>query len=206
MKLYLSSYHLGEESQKLADMFRNKRVALISNALDFSEDLQRKEESKQEELRDLASISLNPEEIDLRDYYYQQELLKNRLKDFGGIWVRGGNCFILRKAMAYSGLDNILKEKKASDFVYAGYSAGACVAAPSLKGLDLIDDSNLFVKKYKSEIIWQGLSLIKYSIVPHYQSNHPESHLVEKAVEYFTNNKIPFKTLKDGEVIVGEVS
>jgi dipeptidase E len=205
MKLYLSSYHLGKESQKLTKMFRNKRVALISNALDFSEDLARKEESKQEELRDLLSINLDPEEIDLRDYFHQQKLLENKLQDFGGIWVRGGNVFILRKAMAYSGLDKILKQKRSSDFVYAGYSAGACVAAPTLKGIDLVDDPNSVAKNYKPEIIWQGLGLIKYSIVPHYKSNHPESHLVEKAVEYFTNNKMPFKTLKDGEVIVGEI-
>ena len=36
MKLYLSSYKVGEKSQKLFEMFgNNKNVAVIANAMDF---------------------------------------------------------------------------------------------------------------------------------------------------------------------------
>jgi hypothetical protein len=43
MKLYLSSDHLGNESQKLKEMVgSNKKAAIIPNALDFSQDLERR--------------------------------------------------------------------------------------------------------------------------------------------------------------------
>ena len=51
------------------------------------------------------------------------------------IWVNGGNVFLLRRAMQQSGLDNVIIERKSDDgFVYSGYSAGACVVGPTLRG------------------------------------------------------------------------
>jgi dipeptidase E len=41
------------------------------------------------------------------------------------VWVRGGNVFTLRMALAKSGLDRVVVEGLAADpFVYAGLSAG----------------------------------------------------------------------------------
>ena len=44
MKFYLSSYKLGNEIAKLKELIpaENKKVAYISNALDFSDDLARR--------------------------------------------------------------------------------------------------------------------------------------------------------------------
>ena len=51
-----------------------------------------------------------------------------------------GNVFTLRMAFAKSGLDRVVVEGLAADqFVYAGFSAGPCVLAPSLAGLELCD-------------------------------------------------------------------
>ena len=44
--------------------------------------------------------------------------------------------------------------------------------------------------------------LLNYSIAPHYKSNHFETKLVDKMVEYYKKNHIKFKTLCDGEVII----
>ena len=53
----------------------------------------------------------------------------------------GGNTFTLRLAMKYSGFDNYLIEISNNDkYLYAGYSAGICVLAPKLNGLDLVDE------------------------------------------------------------------
>jgi len=108
--------------------------------------------------------------------------------------------------MKLSGFDKVLKELVDSKFniIYGGYSAGVCVLAPNLKGLELADD--LTQKPYgdDKEIIWEGLSVVDNPIVPHYQSDHPESAAIEKVVEYYKENNIPFKPLRDGEVIIIE--
>ncbi len=207
MKLYLSSYHLGDQAKKLAALFAHKKVALISNALDFSTDLPRLQKSEQRELEDLKSIGLQPEPLDLLEYFHKPQILEEKLVEFAGVWIRGGNCFVLRRAMRYSGLDSILQNMtNNSTFVYAGYSAAACVAGPTLRGIHLADEPEITPAGYESEIIWEGLNLIPYCIAPHYRSNHPESEAMEKVVAYFQQHDLPFKTLRDGEVILGERS
>jgi len=203
MKLYLSSYRLGDDPEKLIELFSdNKNIAVIANAMDFVDDAQRKEKAKHSMI-ELKNLGLLPEEIDLRAYFGKQKELSEKLNNFAAVYVRGGNAFILRKAMLQSGFDNLIKEKnKDPDFVYAGYSAGICVLSPTLHGLELADNLNIVPQGYDKEIIWNGLGIIDYFIAPHYKSNHPESRMVDKVVEYFIEHKMPFKTLRDGEVII----
>jgi dipeptidase E len=202
MKLYLSSYHLGDNPEEFAKLFlENKKVAVISNALDFIDESYRKE-STDRQINALREIKLLPEELDLRNYF-NAENLEEKVNRYGGLWVKGGNTFILRRAMTQSGLDKIILQKNSnSDFVYGGYSAGICVLGPTLHGIDLVDNPNEVPKGYNPEIIWEGLGIIDYSIVPHYKSTHPESFKVDESLEYFIKNKIPNKTLRDGEVII----
>ena len=143
MKFYLSSYKLGGEIIKLKELIpvENKKTAYISNALDFSDDLERRKKSEQSDLEQLKELNLDIEIIDLRNYFNKQSELEEKLVRFGVIWVRGGNVFVLRQAMKLSGFDNILENLiEKSDILYGGYSAGVCVLAPTLKGMDLIDD------------------------------------------------------------------
>jgi dipeptidase E len=49
-------------------------------------------------------------------------------------------------------------------------------------------------KGYSSQIIWTGLGFIPYCIAPHYRSNHSESPLIDKAVEYFIERKDSFRS------------
>lgn len=203
MKLYLSSYRLGKNPEKLVELFsKNKTVAVITNAMDFVDDSQRKEKVRQSTM-EIEKLGLSPKEIDLRNYFDKQKELGKKLNNYGAVYVRGGNTFVLRRAMAQSSFDKWIKDKsKDPNFVYAGYSAGICVLSPTLHGLELVDDPNILPKGYNSEIIWEGLSIVHFSIAPHYKSNHPESENVNKEVEYFIKNKMPFKTLRDGEIIV----
>lgn len=203
MKLYLSSYRIGNDPKKLIELFStNKKAAVIANAMDFLEKSER-DKSVQQEIDDLTKLGLTAEELDLRDYFDKSKDLNNKLNAYGLIWTRGGNTFILRRAMAQSGFDKLLKKKNEDpDFVYAGYSAGACVMSPTLHGLELADNPHRIPEKYKTNVIWNGVGIIDFFIVPHYRSNHPESAVVEKIVEYYTQNGMLFKTLRDGEVIV----
>jgi dipeptidase E len=46
------------------------------------------------------------------------------------------------------------------------------------------------------------LGFLTYSIAPHYRSDHPETAAVEKLVQYFIQQKMLFKALRDGEVMI----
>ncbi len=207
MKFYLSSYKLGSEPEKLVGLFsENKKVGYIPNALDFTKaDPQRRENHIEKDMTGLADIGLEPELLDLKDYFGKKETLREKIRSLGGVWISGGNVFILRQAMKLSGLDALLKEGDSlKDFVYGGYSAAGCVLSPSLKSYSIVDDASELPYKEQKETIWEGLNLLEYAFLPHYNSDHPESADIEKEVQYCIENGIPYKTLKDGEAFIIE--
>jgi dipeptidase E len=204
VKFYLSSYHLGDEPQRLSALgAKNSRVAVVQNALDAYTDVGRREIGWRREFADLKAIGLVAEELDLRLFFGKAVELQKYIEGFGYLWVTGGNTFVLRRAFSLSGLDSILRHKlDEDDFVYAGYSAGICVLGPTLKGIHLADDPQAMPMGYSAQILWTGLGFIPYCIAPHYRSDHFESTLIEKSVEYFIEQKIPFVALRDGEALV----
>lgn len=207
MKLYLSSNNFGDNPSKLTQLASNNRKAfVIFNALDFSKDLERRKNSEKRQLNELKELGFNAEILDLRDYFGNQDAIQIKLKDVGLLWVIGGNSFLLRNAMDHSGLAKFLIENKFNpsfkDFIYAGYSAGVCILGPTLKGIDIMDSPDLVKEIYNQEIIWDGVGLIDFSIVPHYMSDHKEAPLAQMAVDYFIENSMPYKTLSDGDVII----
>lgn len=203
MKFYLSSYKIGQETKKLKELTQNKKIGFIPNSLDYVEPKPR-EESNQRNMKDLADLDIDVELLDLKDYFGKKEELKKKIDSLDGVWIRGGNTFVLRQAMKLSGFDEIIKNIKRKDFLYGGYSAGVCILAPSLKGLEIVDDPNIMPYKESKDVIWEGLRILDYLILPHYKSDHPESADIDKEVEFCKTNNIPFKTLKDGEVIIIE--
>jgi len=204
MKLYLSSYRIGREGDALRKLVTGKkRIGVIRNALDFSSDTLRLAEGKKREFEDLRNLGLSPEEIDLRIYFDSNEKLLDKIGELNALWVTGGNSFVLLRAMRQSGFDKILHQvKHNSEFVYAGYSAGITVLAPTLNGIHLVDDPNIVPRGYPSECSWDGLNLIPFCFAPHFKSNHPESPAIDKVVEFFIANKIPFIALHDGDVYI----
>lgn len=203
MRLYLSSFRLGNRSDELLRMLGGKkRAAVILNAVD----LKTKEDravSLEREINELKNIGLEPIEIDLRNYFGKADELKKVLMDFNLIWVRGGNSFVLRRALRQSGCDRTIEELLNKDAcVYGGYSAGIDILGSSLHGSELVDDPNAIPDGYESPIIWDCLNILSYAIAPHYKSDHPESADVDKMVEYLITNHMPFIALRDGEAIV----
>ena len=180
----------------------NKRTAIIMNAQDAKAPENRRERLQQE-IDGLAGLGLQPEELDLRNFFNEPDQLKTIIGQYGYIWVRGGNVFLLRRALRQSGFDQIITELLKDDQVaYGGFSAGVCILAPSLDGIELVDPTDELAEGYDSSIIWDGLGILDYAVAPHYKSDHPESADIDKCVEYFKENKIPHKTLRDGEAIV----
>ncbi|PIN73254.1 hypothetical protein COV20_03420 [Candidatus Woesearchaeota archaeon CG10_big_fil_rev_8_21_14_0_10_45_16] len=203
MKFYLSSYGIGKKAGELKRLARGRKIGLILNALDHVKPGERKA-SNEKNLKELSSLGLDVEILDLKDYFGKKQRLKEKIDTLGGVWVRGGNTFVLRQAMKLSGFDKIIKNLNNKDFLYGGYSAGICVLAPSLEALQQVDDPSVMPYKESKETVWEGLGMLDYIILPHYRSDHPESADIDKEVEFCKKNKIPFKTLRDGEVIVIE--
>jgi dipeptidase E len=196
MKLYLSSFRLGDHPEHLVALLPPAgRIAVICNAID-TEDPAVRREKVADEITWLTELGLTAEELDLRS----TDDLRARLTQYDGVWVRGGNVFVLRVAMARSGADELLPELIRSEaLVYAGYSAGPCVLAPSLRGLELCDD----VTAVGDEVIWDGLGVLDVALVPHLNSpGHPETELVEQVRAQYEGDGTPYLPMQDGQVLV----
>lgn len=208
MKFYLSSFKIGNEEQKLMEITKNgnRKVAYINNALDFATDIVRKNKSDAIDVSDFQRIGFTVDILDLKKYFHNQKGLEEKLEQYDVIWVRGGNTFVIAQAMKLSGFDKIIKKyyKDKRNILYGGYSAGVCILGPTLKGIHLVDDPEQKPYGEEYQTIWDGLHILEYAIAPHYKSDHPESEDIDQSIEYMINNKIPFKALKDGEVIIIE--
>lgn len=203
MRLYLSSFKFGNHPQKLKELVGlSGDAVVILNARDYKSPEERNKYLDWE-MGELKNIGFNPEELDLRNYFGKEKELENLLSKKQLVWIDGGNTFLLRRAMRQSGFDNIIKKLlKDNKIVYAGFSAACVVLQKDMHGLDLVDDPNIVSEGYEKETIWEGLGLIDFYLAVHYKSDHPESAMVDKEVELCEKNNIPYKTLRDGEVLI----
>lgn len=203
MRLYLSSRRFGNRPKELISLAKeNYHVGIIINAGD-NVNGERRKTKVEKQSRLLSELGFTAEEIDLRKFFGRESALREHMKKFGFVWVRGGNIFLLRRAYAQSGFDDIIVDMINNDeIVYAGDSAGAAILGPTLHGLESTSPIDLVPVEYASACPMDGLGVIDYIILPHYKSNHNESHVVELIAEAFRSNKITHKVLRDGEVIV----
>ena len=207
MRLYLSSYRLGDATDRLRALATGDQAVVVANALDYSNDVARKNAGTAREISELTELGFSAQEVDLRSYFGDPGALSVRLNNVALIWVVGGNAFLLRRALKLSGLDEYLwARKEDTSLLYGGYSAGAVVVTPTLRGIELADPPSSLAAGYEPEVVWEGLGLVPYSLAPHYKSAHPDSVLIDKVVDYFIENGMPFKTLRDGEVIICDAS
>lgn len=202
MKLYLSSYKLGNKIDELKSWIKEhgNKIVLIPNSRDIYEDSERLRNGILNDKMMLEEIGFDVDIISLKDYFNNQEKLFEDFNKYNAFFVIGGNTFALRKAMQLSGFDGYLMNQVDNDnFLYAGYSAGICVLSPNMKGLELVDEP---LNPYNDEsVIYDGIGILDYVIVPHYKSDHPESHLVDKVVDYMNENGVKYVTLSDGDVL-----
>jgi dipeptidase E len=203
MKLYLSSYYLGNDPARLAELVGvNKKVGIIMNATD-EYGSEKRPAYLAKEVATLKELGLDAEELDLRNYFSGPSDLSNKLESYGLLWVMGGNSFVLRRAMKLSGFDILINNLVAAEsLVYGGFSAGSVVAGPSLHGIELVDDPHQLPEGYDEEVVWEGLGLVDFSIAPHYKSDHPESPQIENVVSYFEKVHMAYKAIHDGQAIV----
>ena len=205
MLLYLSSYKLGNRISYLKAWIKENgnKILLIANARDAKVQNELEKEKIEQNIKMLENIGFEVEILDLKKYFKDSKKLYEDLKQYNSFCVIGGNVFVLRQAMKLSGFDKYLCDNISNKMLYVGYSAGCCVLAKNLNGYQIVDQP---INPYNdNDVIYEGIGLIDYNIAPHYKSEHKESEIIEKLVEYMDKNNIVYKTLKDGEVIINEL-
>lgn len=182
------------------------RVAVVSNALDLIPMDARLEHAKRGGfvVQDwFGDRGLEVFDLDLRAYFGADDQVERALDGADLVWAIGGNAFLLLRAIRQSGLETPLKRRLAEgSIVYGGWSAGACVAGATLRGVHLMDEPSVVPAGYDAEPQWDGVGLVDYTIVPHFESNHPESTAAGVAASYLQAQRIPHRTLRDGESII----
>jgi dipeptidase E len=166
MKLYLSSYRI-PDPKKFVDFVGKPaseiKFGLILNANDYKTSEERS--AKRDELfKYYGEIGFSVEEIDLRDYFDKGDLY-SKFKEFDVLWFKGGNIYLLRWVIAQSNAMQALKKVLKEGVVYGGESAGAIVAGPTLKYFEKADDPSV-----ASEVFYDGLGLVDFSVLPHWDS------------------------------------
>ncbi|MEV0948213.1 Type 1 glutamine amidotransferase-like domain-containing protein [Rhodococcus sp. NPDC049939] len=218
MRLFLSSYRFGADPAPLMSLVgKTGRVGVIAAAADAWPRVARAS-AVVSDVMPLTRLGFTVEEADLRDYIDSDgqpdvNALEERLSGFDMLWVRGGNTFVLRAQMARSGADQVIRNLLRNDsLVYAGYSAGACVMAPTLHGLDCCDDPAEVVTTCGMDPLWDGLGVLSFSIVPHYppaggpgaEDSVPleDAAEVRRTVDALRRAGIEYRTLTDDQAII----
>jgi dipeptidase E len=203
MRLVLSSWFLAPDQKPtvLPSSHGNGRAGIILNALD--EFGPSRDRDLAREKRTLEAFGYACEEVDLREYFSANDTLHERINTLDMVWALGGNAFVLARAMHQSGFTDVVTQElhDRPDFVYGGYSAGACVAGPDLDGIDLMDDRTVLPEGYSPAVEPLGLGLVPFRIVPHWRSQHRETHAAERAANYLAEAGLAHRRLRDGQMV-----
>ena len=202
MRLLLSSWFLKPDSRPsaLPDSLRTGRAGIVLNALDQFGSSRARDYGR--ERHTFETFGYECEELDLRDYFSAPDELTQRVADLDLVWALGGNAFVLARAVTQARLGAALRAQvERPEFTYGGYSAGACVAGPDLRGIDLIDDPTVLPDGYAAETTPECLGLVPYRIVPHWRSDHPETDGASRAAAYLAQAGLAHRCLRDGDVI-----
>lgn len=208
MRLFLSSDKFGNRLDLLVQLVgQGARAAVISNALDLIPQQDRDTYARvvHDPIADLRDQGLGATALDLRDYFGKPDALAAKLATLDFVWVTGGNAFLLRRAMRQSGFDTVAIDLiRSGKLAYGGWSAGAVVACPNLKGIDQMDNPSEVAPGYDPAPVYDGLDLVPFHLVPHYDSGHAGSPAADKVVTWMLLEGMPYRTMRDGDVIVVE--
>ena len=163
MKLLLSSFgpssaHDAALVELAGRPLSELRVGYIENAYDVYDD----QASLVEGREALRRAGYRFDLVDLREWRDDPDGLAEALGRFDAFLLTGGNPFYLRSLMHLTGADAIITERVRAGVIYAGASAAAVVAGPTLRHFDELDDP-----AEAEHLIWDGLGLTDVVVAPH---------------------------------------
>ena len=204
MRLFMSSSELSVGAEHFLGLFRSsQRVAVICNAMDATSSSSQ-QSAIDEELRTLSSLGFDVQNVDLRKYFGKPDLLALSLGEFDGLWVRGGNTFVLRAAFALSGADKYVRQRILDDsFVYGGSSAGSCLLSPTIEVLEIADDPSDVGRTFGVDVYWDGLGVVDFVFVPHLHSSKLlERQAMDEIIDELKKSGEKYRALEDGEALI----
>lgn len=198
MKLFLSSVGIdSSQSKAFLDLTgkppKDAKLAYIANAADPYPPEKRGWMNDVE--LSFKKLGYKPVKVDLKKYD-NPALLHKALSGYDIIWCGGGNTWYLRYLMKTSGFDQVIRKLLSEDRIYAGDSAGAIVATPTLKYVDLLDDPEQAPEKIES-----GLNLVDFAIVPHWESE-PYHKQLESMRNKLAADGYEVKCITDQQAII----
>jgi len=110
----------------------------------------------------IALQSEQIEVIDLQQWKDNLTGLRAKLARKDVLWMCGGNAFYLRWILKVTGADAIIRDLVGKGTVYAGWSAGAIIAGPTLRSFDSVEDLTVV-----PEVFFDALNLTNVVVVPH---------------------------------------
>ena len=198
MKLFLTS--AGLSNQKLSNAFisltgltKDKiKIAFIPTASNVEEG------DKGWLIDDYINLKKQGfESIDIVDISaVSRDIWKPRLEEANSLFLGGGNTFHLMNWVDKSGLKKLLPELLKTR-VYAGISAGSCIAGPTIYN----SVQNLFGEKYELKIE-KGLGLVDFQFIPHLNSPNFKKIRVKNLEAASKDLTEPVYALDDNSVIV----
>lgn len=165
MKIFLYSLNLTKEHVKaIVDLCKKDQgeisVALIENAADV---ITEGPDGWLVEIRDsIKKLGFKVSLVDLRQFIGNERLLEEQIRSSDIIWIGGGNMYYLRYILHKTRADRIITQLINAGKVYCGWSAGGCVAGPTLLDGEIMDDVTQAEEK-----LYAGLNLVDFVMVPH---------------------------------------
>ncbi|GAA2066409.1 Type 1 glutamine amidotransferase-like domain-containing protein [Williamsia deligens] len=201
MRLFLASLGTGDHPDRLVETVgAGARIGVVVNAVDDRPAADRTLATEVES-DEMARLGLRPIALDLR-----AADVGARLDDLDAVWVRGGNTFVLRAALAASGADVAITDRvRSGTLAWAGYSAGAAVLSPDLRYVAAVDDPAAAGPTPPTD----GLGLIDRPAVPHVDGSYDEAlrcaelsaRLTAEGIEHFRIGDRDSVMIVDGVVI-----
>ncbi len=193
MKLLLTSSGLdNKESKKEFLKLLNQNVKKIKILLIFGikkeEEMFYVNESKEE----LIEMGVN--EKNILEANISKNINKNNFRDFGVIYVCGGNTYYILDRLRKIGFDKVIVNAVNKNILYVGVSAGSIIAGESIEiaGWGSEGDENRIKLKDL-----RGFNFTDMAIFPHY-----ENRLKKEVDEFSKKVNYPVKPLRNGEFIV----
>jgi dipeptidase E len=108
VRLYLWSFRMGGNPEHLAVPVGEdgRRAVIIASALDDASAHVRRAGAERE-LAALVGLGVDAVELDLREYFGQEQRLRRDLAWVSPAWLRGGNVFMLRYTLRLGGVSRL---------------------------------------------------------------------------------------------------